>query len=130
MGEQVEIRVRGVDELAAGMHTLAGRIDDAAPRELKAAADQTAGRVQASLPRRTGRLAASVSSDTISRGASVSMGDGVPYARYVEFGGRGFPHSVSGNYLYPAAQAAEPLVVAAAERAANREIGAMDWPSP
>ena len=49
-----------------------------------------------------------------------SMGEGVEYADYVEYGGRGHPHSSQGNYLGPAALDAEPAVVAAGERAAEK----------
>ena len=58
------------------------------------------------------------------------MGEGVPYAQFVEYGGRGHPHSAQGNYLYPAAMDAEPALVAAGEDAAETEIGSMSWPTP
>jgi Bacteriophage HK97-gp10, putative tail-component len=124
----VSVEVRGLAELAQGSRILAGNIAEAAPHAFLGVADQVAGQVN--VPRRTGRLAGSVEGRQEAGGASVGMGDGVPYARFVEFGGRGHPHSPTGNYLYPAAIEAESLLVAAAERSANDEIGRMRWPSP
>ena len=125
-----EVRVLGYPELAAGSAILAKRIDEAANQEFKRVADRVARQVSGRVPRRTGRLVGSVHAALKQDGASVTMGEGVPYAGFVEYGGRGHPHSPQGNYLYPAALEAEPLLVDAAERAATEEIGAMSWPTP
>jgi Bacteriophage HK97-gp10, putative tail-component len=127
---EIEVRIRGVDELAAGTRQLAGNIDEAARGEFLNVADQVAGQVSGSVPRRSGRLAGSVHATAAGEGASVSMGEGVRYAEFVEYGGRGHPHSATGNYLYPTAMAAEPLLVAAGVKVAVQEIGAMQWPTP
>ena len=66
----------------------------------------------------------------VAQGAVLSMGEGVPYAGYVEYGGRGFPHSSSGNYFGPAVQDSGSKFQAAGEKAARQAIGAMSWPSP
>lgn len=129
-GEEIRIAVHGLAELAAGTRTLAGNIEEAAGREFLGVADQAAGRARGALPHRTGRTAASVTADHGHDGALVRMGDGVPYAQYEEYGGRGFPHSPTGNYLYPTAMSMEPVLIAAATRVATKEIGAMHWPSP
>lgn len=130
MAAGFDVRVLGVDELAAGSKTLAGNIEQAAGPAIARAANDPAEQVRGDVPRLTGALAGSVAVQARPDGASLSMGDGVVYAQYVEFGGRGHPHSAEGNYLYPAAQAAEPLIVQAAEQAANSEIGSMRWPTP
>jgi Bacteriophage HK97-gp10, putative tail-component len=130
MADDVDVRLRGYAELAAGTRKLADNIEQAAGREFGRAAEQVAGRVRSSLPRRTGRTAGSVAVEARGPAASVSMGQGVPYAQFVEYGGRGHPHSAQGNYLYPAAMAGEPLIVAAAQEAASNEIGRMTWPTP
>jgi len=130
MAGPVDVRVRGIPELQAGMRTLSSRIGRRAPEEFAHVADNVAQNVRGDVPRRTGRLAASVSVDRNRDGASVSMGAGVPYAQFVEFGGRGHPHSTQGNYLYPAAMDAGPRLQEAGEQAARREIGGMSWPSP
>ena len=125
-----EVKLRGVRELAAGVRKLAGKIDRGSRDDFEKVASQVAMQVQATVPRRTGRLASSVQGRSTGTGASVSMGDGVPYARYVEYGGRGHPHSSSGNYLYPAAMDAGPQLEEAGQEAAQSEIRSMSWPSP
>jgi len=125
-----KVRVRGTAELAAGTRKLAGNIGDAAPGAFGRVADQVASQVSGSVPRRTGLLAASVTGRQTSSGASVSMGQGVPYAVFVEYGGRGHPHSAQGNYLYPAAMDAGPRLQEAGESTARSEIARMSWPSP
>lgn len=122
--------MEGFAELFAGTLTLAHRIDDEAGKEFLGVADQAAAKVRGSLHRRTGRTAASVTTQERGGNALVGMGDGVPYAQYEEYGGRGWPHNPTGNFLYPAAMDSEPLLVVAGEKAARREIGAMNWPSP
>jgi Bacteriophage HK97-gp10, putative tail-component len=124
------VEIRGADELAAGTRKLAGNIEQAARDEFTSVADQVASQVRGRLPKRSGRLAGSVRGQPIADGGSVTMGEGVRYAEFVEYGGRGHPHSATGNYLYPTAMAAEPLLVAAGEKVAVQEIGAMHWPTP
>jgi hypothetical protein len=124
------VRIRGVGELAAGIRRLAGRIDRGSRDDFEKVANQVADQVSGSVPRRTGRLASSVQGRSTGTGASVSMGEGVPYAQYVEYGGRGHPHSSQGNYLYPAAMDAGPQLEEAGQEAAQSEIRSMSWPSP
>jgi hypothetical protein len=124
----VSVTVRGFPELAQGTRILAGNIAEATPPAFLGVADQVAGQVN--VPRLTGALAGSVEGRQTEDGASVVMGDGVPYAQFVEFGGRGHPHSPTGNYLYPAAIEAEALLVTAGEQVAEQEIGRMRWPTP
>jgi phage gpG-like protein len=124
------VRIRGVSELAAGIRRLAGRIDRGSRDDFESVANQVAAQVQGTVPHRTGRLAGSVMAQSTSNGASVSMGAGVPYAQYVEYGGRGHPHSSQGNYLYPAAMDAGPQLEEAGQQAAQSEIRSMSWPSP
>jgi phage gpG-like protein len=130
VADTIRTEILGADELSAGMRTLAGKIEDAAPKAFQAVANDVAGTVAGRVPKLTGALAASVTPGVQGEAAVVQMGDGVPYARFVEYGGRGHPHSAQGNYLYPAAQDAEPLLIAAGIKAANDEIGGMRWPSP
>lgn len=130
MADDVRVEVRGYAELAAGTVELASHIEDASRDAFATVADHAAGVTRGRLHHRTGRTAASVQVERRNDGASVSMGDGVPYAQYEEYGGRGFPHSATGNFLYPSAMSVEPLLAATAERTAEREIGAMSWPSP
>lgn len=130
MASGAKVEVLGYAELASGNATLAKRIGEAAPDEFRRAADDVAATVQARVPKRTGALAGSVTTDVTEGAALVGMGAGIPYAGFVEFGGRGHPASPEGNYLYPTALEATPVIVAAAERVAENEIGGMTWPRP
>jgi Bacteriophage HK97-gp10, putative tail-component len=130
VADEVRIEVRGTAELYAGSLKLADNIAESADDAFLHVADQVAVMVRGRVPRDTGLLAGSVLGEGRDHGALVQMGEGVPYAQYVEYGGRGFPHSPTGNFLYPAAMSAEPLLVATAERTAASEIARMSWPSP
>ena len=121
------VEVHGADELNADLHRLAGKIDTAADVWFRRVADQAAADVKGRVPKRTGRLAGSVTAKQIGDGAEVQMGAGVRYAEYVEYGGRGHPHSSQGNYLYPAVLDAEPALVLAGQKAAAEEIAGMSW---
>ena len=120
--------VLGFRELLSGSRTLFRRIGEAAPEAFQDVAERVARSVDP--PRRTGDLASSVEGKRERGGALVSMGDGIRYARFVEYGGRGHPHSSLGSYLYPVAMGAEPELVEAGEQVAEDEIGGMRWPSP
>ena len=120
------VRVRGFAELAAGTAILARKIEDGAGQAFASVAD----RVPVPVPRRTGALAGSVGPYQGGEGSGLTMGAGIRYAGFVEYGGRGHPSSAQGNYLYPAAMAAEPLLAAAGAVAAQKEIGGMRWPRP
>jgi hypothetical protein len=57
------------------------------------------------------------------------MGQGVPYAGWIEFGGsRGRPMVKRGRYVYPTALGTQPQAVAAAAYAADESIGGFPWP--
>lgn len=130
MADELTVEVRGFDELAAGTAKLARNIQQASSTAFAEVAERVAEQVAARVPRLTGTLAQSVEGGPRPDGGIVEMGDGVPYARFVEFGGRGHPHSTTGNYLYPTAIAAGELLERAAVEVANDEIGEMHWPSP
>lgn len=126
------VQVKGWAELAAGTEKLAGNIDTTTRDNLAAVAATVAGRVSGSVPVQSGQLAGSV---TVEVGPPVSVGIGAgaasEYAGWIEFGGtRGRPYVATGRYLYPAADAAEPDVIAAAEQAATTETKGMQWPTP
>ena len=130
MPDEVRVEIRGFAELSAGSAQLADNIERAARGAFETVADEAAALTRGRVHRDTGATAASVRARPADAGAIVSMGEGVPYAIYEEYGGRGFPHNPQGNYLYPSAMSAEPLLIAQGERAAENEIGAMNWPSP
>ena len=128
MAEKTRVEIVGWDELAAGTRQLVKNLEQRVPGEFGRVANQVASTVKGRVPKRTGALAASVTGSAYGETAFVEMG--TEYARYVEYGGRGHPRSSQGNYLYPAAQEAEPALIAAGERAAEQAIGATSWPNP
>jgi phage gpG-like protein len=124
------IEVKGWPQLAQGSAQLASSIEHSADENLAGTAAAVAGQVAGSVPVVSGTLAGSV---TASPGppASVGIGDGVPYAGWIEFGGtRGRPYVGTGRYLFPGVQASEPMVVAAVQAATETEIKGMTWPTP
>jgi phage gpG-like protein len=124
------IEVHGIPELERGSRRLFENIDQGAGSAFRSVADQVATMVRTRVPRRSGRLAASVLADQADEGALVGLGDGVPYAGWIEFGGtRGRPYVPSGRYLYPTAQDAAPLLQRAGEQVARDEIRRMAWPT-
>lgn len=130
MADGVTVEVRGVAELQAGTVTLADHIGKASRDSFRTVAEQAANQIRGRLHRDTGATVGSVTVSALALGAALHMGDGVPYAQYEEYGGRGWPHSSTGNFLYPAAMGAEPQLVQAADKTASEQIGAMRWPSP
>lgn len=119
----MSVEFEGVDELLAGMQRVERGVSDDAPKEFEHVASQVADQVRGRLPRRTGALAGSVEIDRDTGGAGVGMGSGVPYAQFVEYGGRGFPHNPQGNYLTPAAMDATSALVRAGESVVKKKIG-------
>ncbi len=125
----VEVQVKGGTELVTGSKRLVKQIDDDARRRFLSVADHAAGQVMGKVPRKTGRLASSVSIEPTDRSALLRMGQGVVYAGWIEFGGsRGRPFVKRGRYLYPTALESQPMAVQAAEYAANESIDGFSWP--
>jgi len=124
------VQVKGWPQLAAGTAQLATSIEQTANENLAGVASAIAGQVAGSVPVVSGALAGSV---TASPGppVSVGIGDGIPYAGWVEFGGtRNRPYVGTGRYLFPGVAGAEPVVVAAVQTAAETEIKGMAWQTP
>jgi hypothetical protein len=80
IGSRVEI---DTSDLEAGMRQLASRLQVVTPTVATGTAQRVAGELRTALPKRTGRLAASVQVARSPVGAAVSYGTGVPYANYI-----------------------------------------------
>jgi hypothetical protein len=127
------VKVHGYPELAAGSAGLFRRIPATAEARFQSVGDQVAAMVRGRVPHRSGQLAGSVQVSNVEHGVGVSIGSGGAgaYAGWIEFGGtRGRPYVGAGRYLFPTAEGAEPLVVAAGEQAARQEIKETMWPRP
>lgn len=93
-------------------------------------ADRLAERVRGSVPVLTGMLASSVEvvPELTEHGSRISLGAGVPYAGWIEFGGsRGRPLMPEGRYLYPAAVGAEDEFARLAEQTAEDTVRRFPW---
>ena len=132
MPNEARVEVRGYPQLAAGSARLFGRIGPHAEDRFQQVAEQVAGVVRGRVPHRSGRLASSVETGRVApHGVSVGIGAGVPYAGWIEFGGtHGRPYVAGGRYLFPTAEAAEPLVHVAGDLAAREAIKEAVWPRP
>jgi hypothetical protein len=117
----------GADEAAADFRRWAQQVGPAVDKESRAFAARVAARVHP--PVLTGALAASVNLVELPElGAGVSIGDGLDYAGWIEFGGsRGRPHISEGRYLYPTAQAAEADWYGLAETTATDTAERYPW---
>lgn len=107
---------KGIAEAAAGLPAVLEEVFDEA-------ADLLVRDVRRLQPRRTGRLAASVRSS----GGAVTLGVGIPYAGWIEFGGAvGRKGAVkrryvrSGRTLYPATRSHWAAVQGVAEDGIDR----------
>ena len=133
MGEVASVEVHGGRELAAGTRMLAARIERAAPHDYLPAAEDVRRRVAGRVPRRTGRMAGSLSSSSVDAGVAVGYSGSAVYAGWVDFGGgryRARPYVGSGRYLYPVALEPGATLTNAAERGAETQIKVMTWPRP
>ena len=136
MAKDTRVEVHGYRELAAGTERLADDLGEAARRAFLGVATDAAQETSMVVPRDTGALAASATAALRSarakkEGARVSIGKGLPYAGWIEFGGtRDRPFIPGGRYLYPTALDVTPQLEAAGEEAARKEIGGFRWTRP
>lgn len=106
-------------DLLAAMRRLGSAADDIARDETMREANDVAGRTRDTVPRRSGRLAASTRASSAGEGATVSMN--TPYAGWIEYGGsRGRPYVRDGRYLGPASRDSDRRLARACESSLQR----------
>jgi len=119
----VKLKLKGLDDVQAGITEAARRLSNDMPELERALADDMANlaRRKASRDSKSGRAMRSIRSI----GPTVSAGDGVDYYGFFDFGGRvGFKKRVvrryirGGRYLFPAIQ--EIGVLRQADRFADK----------
>lgn len=108
---------------------------DQLPGVVAKAAEPLAGRAaqaaRSRVPRLSGQLAGSVHVSGEKDGAELVMGEGLPYAGWIEFGGsRGRSYVPEGRYLYPTALDFQDEFERAAEGAADDSVGRFSWSTP
>lgn len=128
----VEIKIRGVRQLQSGARRLFSNIETAEPRDaIRPTVEQVTATVRGRVPVVSGRLQGSVRGYMVGSVGKATMGAGLPYARWIEFGGgRGRPYKPRGRFMYPTAKRTERAFRKHAESVCAREIGRMTWPTP
>jgi phage gpG-like protein len=118
----------GADEAMADLRRWADQVAPAVAKAGGSFAQTVAQQVAGIVPVVSGDLRGSVDTGTDEDAVTVSIGAGLRYAGWIEFGGsRGRPYVPDGRYLYPTAQAAEDEYAAMAADAADDTVGAFAW---
>ena len=126
-----KVTIKGLDELTRGARGLADRVEKSGDDVGRIVAGQVAAAARGSVPRLTGRLAASVTSRVQGHTVSMAMGEGVPYAGWIKFGGsRGRPLVPEGRYLVGPGEAAFDDYVRRLGDVLEREVDSYSWPRP
>lgn len=114
-----------MDELRTAIRRFPDRLEREMAAVIQRAAEASAGRVSAVVPRRTGALASSVSAQE----GSAVMGEGLAYSGWIEYGGtRGRPYVPGGRYVLPSALSVQDAFVSDATRQTESTIGSYPWP--
>jgi hypothetical protein len=128
------VQLVGVAEAARDMTRWADQLGPAVVAGAGPFAEALAARVAAKVPVLTGTLAGSVEvTDAAAElpGIGVTIGEGVPYAGWIEFGGsRGRPLIPEGRYLYPTALDSEPEFAQVASTIAEETAERFPWSTP
>jgi phage gpG-like protein len=132
MADSVQVKIKGVRQLEAGARRLFDNIEHAeADDAVRPTSEQVAATIRARVPKRSGRLAASVHASMRGNVGQVSMGEGLPYAGWIEYGGsRGRPQRKNGRYVLPTARRTTTAFRKHAQTVCAREIARMHWQSP
>lgn len=114
MADRVVVQVEGLGEFRKALRDADRALGTALRKGLNEAGDVIVHDVRPDLPHKTGRLAASLRAQSTQREGRVVLGSArVPYAGFVEFGGRIVQHSQrriierpfvpQGRWLFPSA---------------------------
>jgi len=139
MAPPAQVGVVGLKALQRDLNRLAdpraGGMSRALQAAGRAAAEPVAAAARSALPHDSGRLAGDVRVTAARTGAAVRMGrKTVPYAAWVEFGGRRHrPHDTArpfvrtGRYLFPAARQLAATSARAYAEAVEVALGRARW---
>ena len=130
-----EVKLVGLDEAQRDMGRWASELGPAITAAGQDLAETVAEKTRDRVPVLTGTLAASVTVTDIEGaeegGVGVSIGDDVPYAGWIEFGGsRGRALVPEGRYLYPTAIESQPDFAKLAEDIADDTARRFPWSTP
>ena len=128
----VTVKIRGIRQLTAGAADLFENIEDRVDADaVQVTADQAAATIRARVPKLTGRLASTVR--VVGQPgplAQVTMGGGLPYARWIEFGQYRGRAPRGGRYVYPTAKRTERAFRKHCETTCTTQIRRERWPTP
>lgn len=126
-----EVTFVGGETAMADMRLWAEQVAPAVNKAADPLARRVADLVASRVPHLTGQLAGSVDTTSDDEGVGVSLGDGVEYAGWIEFGGtRGRPYVPEGRYLFPSALDAQDEYEQIASDAAGDSAGRFHWTRP
>jgi hypothetical protein len=125
----INVQIEGADAAVADVADFAARLPRTLEPVTRTAAQRIASRARASAPVRSGRLAGSIDVGRDPQGATVTMGGGgIPYARWIEYGGsRGRPYVAQGRYLGAAVATEETAVGQDIQNGLSDAIGRYPW---
>ena len=129
------VQLVGLEAANDDLMKFADQLGPAVAKDARTFGAELASRIANKVPVLTGRLRDSVAVTDAAEGENVGigvgLGEGVPYAGWIEFGGsRGRALVAQGRYVYPTAMEAEPQFEATAERAAGDLVHRFPWSSP
>jgi hypothetical protein len=131
VSQDAKVEFVGAPQAAADMSRWARDLGPQLAQDGTAFGQRIADTVAGKVPVLTGALASSVRVTADSEGVAVGLGEGLPYAGWIEFGGsRGRPLVPEGRYLYPTALAAEGEWGDYASQQADATVGRFPWSTP
>ena len=126
-----EVEFVGGDAAMADMNRWATELGPAVAKAAEPFARRVADLVANRVPVLTGQLAGSVEATADDEGAEITLGAGVAYAGWIEFGGsHGRSYVPDGRYLYPTALEATDEFEQVANDAADETIARFSWSTP
>jgi hypothetical protein len=125
------VELVGAEQAFADMARWAAEVGPAVVKAAGPFAQHVADTVAGRVPYLSGQLAGSVDTAEDDESIDVTMGDGVVYAGWIEFGGsRGRPYIPEGRYLYPTALESQDEFAQVAADAAADTVGRFSWSTP
>lgn len=132
MADAVSVEVEG-PSLASELERWSRQVPEDLTQNTRSLASLLAEDVRRRVPVLTGTLAGSTTTvDEYGEGGGfgVGLGEDVPYAGWIEFGGsRGRPEVPEGRYVYPTLHAAESIVQSGFSQALTLSIDRFAWAS-
>ncbi len=121
----------GVDDALADLKRWADQLAGEIAEDSGTLGTRVADTIRGKVPRLSGQLAGSVTSGGLEDGVEVSMGLGLEYAGWIEFGGtRGRSYVPEGRYVYPSALDASDEFEKLAAQTATDSVGGFSWSTP